>query len=170
MQKIEELDTKKIRSLIVRLQKQDIREEINDRLENLPNLQASILNKQGNSFPQWVTNLPNLAALPAQTEAGVVARHIQWAAQARWIYSQHLEALFCPDGEEMPRWITILYKLGRYSVAAKVMLQLATQYPGLIYGMRVEAIPAPEQQKSSLGSDRNPLLTVIRRLTGGDHD
>ena len=103
------------------------------------------------------------------TETRFLIPHIEWASQARWVYSAHLESLLCPNGEELPRWVYHVYKLGRYYVAAKAMLKLADKQPTLFTPIHIEAIEAPDRQRFSLMNNTRALLDVLQRLTKGDH-
>ncbi|SPN99201.1 uncharacterized protein DNG_02238 [Cephalotrichum gorgonifer] len=91
-----------------------------------------------------------------------------WASQARWVYSEKIEDLFCPEGEELPVWINHIYKLGRYYVATKIMLKLATKQPDLFTAIHVEAVEAPEPHAFSLKNDKTALKTVLQRLMKTD--
>ncbi|RSL86671.1 hypothetical protein CEP52_015746 [Fusarium oligoseptatum] len=88
----------------------------------------------------------------------------------RGLSLNHLEEVFCNEGDDLPLWITIIYKLGKLAVAATSMLQMAIKKPDVFSSIHIEVIQAPKQQVFSLNEEQRPLLVVVRRLTGGDHD
>lgn len=120
------------------------------------------------NFRQWITRLPALISLGPDATPTQLIPYMKWASQARWVYAGQIEALFCPEGEELPLWIKHIYKLARYFSATKAMLKLATKQPGLFTSIYVEAVQAPEQERFSLGNDRTALRTTLERLTKTD--
>ncbi|KAM0540033.1 hypothetical protein ACHAO7_011589 [Fusarium culmorum] len=121
-------------------------------------------------FATWMERLPVLMSLEPNAESDVLVPHIQWASRAKWVYSEHLEALFCPGGEELPDWIFQIYKLGRYFAAAKAMIKLAIKQPFLFASIHIEVINAPDQERFTLGNDLTALKTVLQKLTDVEHE
>lgn len=121
------------------------------------------------NFQQWIGNLPILLALDPAVEPTTLISHIEWASQARWVYSEQIERLLCSDGEELPDWVNHIYKLGRYFAAAKAMLKLASRRPDLFTSIHIEVVDAPKQEAFSLKQDKTGLRTVLQRLTENDH-
>lgn len=121
-------------------------------------------------FATWMQSLPVLMSLEPNAESAVLVPHIKWASGAKWVYSEHLEALFCPGEEELPDWVFQIYKLGRYFAAAKAMIKLAIKQPFLFTSIHIEVIDAPDQEQFTLGNDLAALKTVIQKLTDVDHD
>ncbi|KAH7020473.1 hypothetical protein EDB80DRAFT_561576 [Ilyonectria destructans] len=161
--KIVDLTEDKIRSLLARLRKAKVQDDVENAIRDLDEDKYSLEETEGTNFKNWIRNLPVLMALEPGTELSILIPHVKWASQAKWVYSEHIEALFCPNGEELPHWITLVYKLGRYFVAAKAMLKLATAHRTIFGQIHVEAVPAPEQQSFSL-NEKNALMTVLKRL------
>ncbi|RBA15853.1 hypothetical protein FPRO05_12074 [Fusarium proliferatum] len=121
-------------------------------------------------FATWMERLPVLMSLEPNAESTVLVPHIKWASRAKWVYSEHLEALFCQGEEELPDWVFQIYKLGRYFAAAKAMIKLAIKQPSLFTSIHIEVIDAPDQERFTLGNDLAALKTVIQKLTNVDHD
>ncbi|CAG1959374.1 unnamed protein product [Fusarium graminearum] len=121
-------------------------------------------------FATWMQRLPVLMSLEPNAESDVLVPHIQWASRAKWVYSEHLEALFCPGEEELPDWIFQIYKLGRYFPAAKAMIKLAIKQPFLFSSIHIEVINAPDQERFTLRNDLTALKTVLQKLTDVDHE
>ncbi|KAJ0107727.1 hypothetical protein J7T55_010334 [Diaporthe amygdali] len=120
------------------------------------------------TFKQWVSNLPLLVSLDLSSDPDELIPHIKWASQARWVYSEELENFFgCEDGE-LPLWLKHIYKIGRYYAATKAMLKLARKQPAVFTRIHVEPVDAPEPEKFSLGNERTPLLTVLKKITKAD--
>ena len=168
LSKIVSLTLDKIHCILQPLHRPDVQEAIKQAIENLENDDSMLEETGGLDFKRWIGNLPILASLELDAGPAILIPHIIWASQARWVYSENIEDLFCPEGEELPVWINHIYKLGRYYVAAKAMLKLATKQPDLFTAIHVEAVEAPEQHKFSLKGDKTALKTVLQRLTKVD--
>lgn len=120
------------------------------------------------TFKQWVSNLPFLVSLDPRSDPDELISHIKWASQARWVYSEELETFFGCDDGELPPWLKHIYKIGRYYAATKAMLKLARKQPAVFTRIHVEPVDAPEPEQFSLGNERTPLLTVLKKITETD--
>ncbi|KAK8096326.1 uncharacterized protein PG998_014194 [Apiospora kogelbergensis] len=90
--------------------------------------------------------------------------HIQWAADAKWIYSRFIEAAFRAQNLSVPAWVLNIYKLGRYGVASKVLPNFAVGSRSFC-PMKVEALVAPPKQRHTLlTEDNNPEATLRRSI------
>lgn len=156
----------KIWSLLERLHDPDITIAVQNAISRMEADNESGEDCEEAGFRQWIRKLPVLVSLKQDANPAQLIPHIKWASKARWTYAEQIEALFCPNGEELPSWINHVYKLGRYFVATKAMLKLATKQPDLFASIRVEAVQAPDQVrlKFSLGEDRTALRTTLQRL------
>jgi hypothetical protein len=159
----------KIRYLLERVHDPSIDKVIDLAVKNVKTDDPFLEQIEGTRFQQWIGNLPVLMSLKPDTEPALLIPHIEWASHARWVYSGAIEALFCPEGDELPNWVNHIYKLGRYSVAVKTMLKLATKQPSLFTAIHVEVIEAPKQQRFNPSNDGKTLTTVLERLTKADH-
>jgi hypothetical protein len=168
--KIIDLDKDKIQYLLELVRTEKVRNIIDDQMRHLDHVDEALARELGETFRAWISNLPVIARLPAAAEAEALVPHIRWAAHAKWTYSQHLEAIFCPGEEEVPKWMHKIYKLGRYAVAAKVLLQFARNRPELFTSISIQALEAPQINRFALDWEKSPLKTVIERLTGGGHE
>lgn len=120
------------------------------------------------NFRHWIRNLPLLASLHPGSDPAGLTTHIKWASQARWVYSEQLENLFGAE-EGLPSWFKHVYKLGRYYAATKAMLKLACKQPVVFTnGIHIEPVDAPEPQEFSLGPEKTPLITVLKKITEVD--
>ncbi|EXF86229.1 hypothetical protein CFIO01_02288 [Colletotrichum fioriniae PJ7] len=119
-------------------------------------------------FRTWVRNLPLLASLDAGSHFAQFIPHVQWASRGRWMYSEHLERLFGLEDGTLPSWLKYVYKLGRYFAATKAMLKLAVKQRSIFVGIRIEAIEAPKPENFSLGTQREPLLTMLKKIAPSD--
>ncbi|OIW33033.1 hypothetical protein CONLIGDRAFT_695336 [Coniochaeta ligniaria NRRL 30616] len=158
----------KILSLLEKLCNPEIHTIVQQAISTMEADDDSLGDGEGADFRQWIANLPILVSLKLPATPTQLMPHIEWAAQARWRYAEQIEALFCSEGQELPAWIRYIYKLGRYYVATKSMLKLATKQPDLFTSIHVEAVPAPAQTRFSLGKDKMVLSTALRRLTKTD--
>ncbi|GKT68577.1 hypothetical protein ColTof4_01000 [Colletotrichum tofieldiae] len=120
------------------------------------------------SFRKWIYNLPLLVSLNSGSAPAQLIPHIKWSSQARWVYSEQLETFLGSEDGGLPPWLKHIYKLGRYHAATKAMLKLAVKQPDLFTSIHVEPVDAPEQEEFSLGTERTPLFTVLKRVTKAD--
>lgn len=119
-------------------------------------------------FIEWIGQLSNIAGLH-ETESiapELLAVYLRWAAEAKWRHSEALEAAFHAQEKKIFPWILNVYKLGRYAIAAKVMVRLALDVPARFCPMRVEAIQAPPIQSFFLKDTDKPLTQLLRRTVG----
>ncbi|KAF3343384.1 hypothetical protein VdG2_08460 [Verticillium dahliae VDG2] len=165
MFKIITLTQDKIRALLETLRRPETNLRITAAVSQVVDNGASLSGEPDEGgFRQWIVNLPVLASLDPLSDLSTLAPHIKWASQARWIYSEQIEAMLGPEEEELPHWLRCIYKLGRYHAAAKAMLKLAFKHPNIFSSIRVEVIRAPDPESFSLGGDKTALFQVLKRL------
>lgn len=168
LHKIIVLDEDRIRLLLERLNQPEIHTFI-QRAMNQMRKDESLLYDAGDiRFRQWIRNLPLLASLDNATDSAQLVAHVKWASEARWVYSEQLESFLEAINQEMPPWLKTIYKLGRYHTAAKTMIKLAMKQPAVFTGIHIEPVGAPERMKFSLGKEKLPLLTALKRITRTD--
>lgn len=119
-------------------------------------------------FRQWICNLPVISSLDNGSDCAHLLVHVKWASEARWVYSEQLENFLDADNEELPLWLKTIYKLGRYQTAAKTMIKLAVKQPAVFTGIHIEPVQAPERTRFSLGKEKLPLLTILKKITKTD--
>ncbi|KAH7113693.1 hypothetical protein B0J13DRAFT_460669, partial [Dactylonectria estremocensis] len=59
-----------------------------------------------------------------------------------------------------------IFKLGRYAIAARALLQLASEVPSLFSPMLVEPVTAPPRTQFGFSQGEMPLTYVLRRIVG----
>lgn len=165
LHQIIDLTRAKIQSLLEGLNYPAIQEAIEEAIKRMRTDDAFLEDLEGGSFREWIEKLPVLASLDPDTDSSLLILHIKWASQARWVYSEHLEALFCPHEQDLPNWISFVYKLGRYYASAKNMLKLAIKQPSLFTSIHIEPVEAPGRQHFSVNNDPNALKTTLQRLS-----
>lgn len=167
LSQIIDLTMEKILSLLERLNKPDVSTIIHETVsrENVEKVIRAEDDIVGSSFRRWVDHFPTLASLDSNVRAGDLMLHIKWASQAKWAFSEQIEALFCSNGEDLPSWINNIYKIGRYWVAAKVMVKIAVKQPSLFTSMHARVVEMSPPQRFSLGSNNTALSDILQRLT-----
>ncbi|KAF5963045.1 hypothetical protein FCOIX_13996 [Fusarium coicis] len=168
--KIVDLTRLRIESILQRLRDPKAQQCTEKVVDNLKKDTAFSDDPEKAGFVTWMERLPVLMSLEPNADSAVLVPHIRWASRAKWVYSEHLEALFCPGEEELPDWVFQIYKLGRYFAAAKAMIKLAIKQPLLFTSIHIEVIDAPDQERFTLGNDLAALTTVLQKLTDVDHD
>jgi hypothetical protein len=97
-----------------------------------------------------------------------MAKLIDWASQARWVYSEQLQNLFRLGGTQKPPWLDNLHKIARYHFAIKSMVKLAAKQPEVLVGIQIQEVKAPNSRKYSLPSEKDTLLTAVKNLVRED--
>ncbi|CAI6092200.1 unnamed protein product [Clonostachys chloroleuca] len=161
MSKIVELDRFKIDSIIEIFQKKRDQELIQAAVQRLETGEFS----NNGDFLEWAGHLPSLLSLSPGTETAELIKKMHWAAQARWVYSAHLQRIAFPESTTAPAWINNIYKLGRYHAALLAMIKLATTRADLFIPIRVELVEPPPQAKFSLNGESEALRNIIRKCT-----
>lgn len=88
--------SKRIQALLRELQKQSAQENIHqllDRAENATDFETSLVGEE--AFKEWLSRLPLLLELHPASPTDVIP-YIEWAAQARWRYAEHIAELLPP--------------------------------------------------------------------------
>lgn len=93
-------------------------------------------------------------------------RYIEWAQKARGCYLDFLKAAFSTKAQPLPRWTDTIFELGRYSVASKALVQLASEIPALFNPMIVKPVIAPSRTPFTIPKDQVPLTCVLKRVVG----
>lgn len=93
---------------------------------------------------------------------------IDWASQARWVYSEQLQSLLRLDDTQQPPWLDSLHKIARYRSAIKSMVKLAVKHPEVLAGIHIQEVKAPSPQPFSLHNERAPLLAAVESLVRED--
>lgn len=168
MRKVIGLTEDKIWSILERLSGPNILAAIGKATNRTSETKEFFDDSESANFKHWIRDLPLLASIHSGSDPAELIPLIKWASQARWVYSEQLESFFGPE-EGLPSWFKYIYKLGRYYAATKAMLKLACKQP-LVFtnGIHVELVDAPEPQKFSLGQEKSPLLTVLKKITKAD--
>ncbi len=168
LRKVVSLTEDKIRQLLVSLKIEGIQREISRLMLRLKQ-ENMFLDDSDRKFRQWIAKLPQLASLANDADLNILMSYIKWASEARWVYSEELKALCSSSLGHMPKWINIIYKLGRYCAATRSLIKLAYKQPDLITAIKLQAVTASPQQSFSLkGSDE--LLPTLKRLSKHKHE
>jgi hypothetical protein len=164
--RIVRLDIAKIRYYI-----KDLR-AVKDVFEEPVSAVESRIIKDSNSAPglqhflEWFGHICAIKDLPLDPEPEVLLRYVEWAQKARGCYIDFLRVAFSTKFQPLPRWIGTIFKLGRYSIASKALVQLASEIPALLNPMVVEPVIAPSRTPFTIPEDEVPLTCVLRRVVG----
>ncbi|KAK1506597.1 hypothetical protein CABS01_16895 [Colletotrichum abscissum] len=166
LRKVVVLTQDKIRALVEKMNLPEVRHTIDRAIQRMDQIPSDDVEELG--FREWVRNMPFLASLDAGSHSDQLIPHVKWASRGRWMYSEQLEGLFGLEDGSLPIWLKYVYKLGRYFAATKAMLKLAVKQPDIFTGIHIEAIKAPEQEEFSLGTQKEPLLTMLKKIAPSD--
>lgn len=118
-------------------------------------------------FLEWYRHISAMRDLPLHPEPKDLLPFVRWAREARQHYLEFLKGAYSTRTQQLPRWVRILFKLGRYSVASRVLVQLASEFPALFNPMRVESVVAPATTRFTITGQELPLTCVLRRVVDG---
>lgn len=117
-------------------------------------------------FLEWFGHMSGIRDLPPEPEPDVLMGYVKWAQKARAYYLDFLQAAFSAKFHPLPRWICTIFKLGRYGIASKALVQLAFEFPALLNPMIVEPVMAPSRTPFTISEGEVPLTCVLRRVVG----
>ncbi len=117
-------------------------------------------------FLEWFGHIFAIKDLPVNPEPEVLIRYIQWAQKAKSHYLDFLKVAFSGKVQPLPRWVYTIFKLGRYGIASRALVQLAYELPALLNPMIVEPVTAPSRTPFTIFEDEVPLTCVLRRIVG----
>lgn len=118
-------------------------------------------------FLEWLGHISAVNDLPPYPEPEALVDHIRRAQKAKRYYVEFLKAAFSTEAQPLPRWVRTIFKLGRYGVASRALVQLACECPYLVNPMIVEPVIAPPKNRFTLPEEDMPLKCVLRRVIGG---
>jgi hypothetical protein len=93
-----------------------------------------------------------------------LARYIRLAQKARHDYLELLDVVFLINPDSGLKWISILFKLGRYGIASRALVHLAVEFPALFGLMIVETVPA--SGRVVFRREDLSLILALRRVVG----
>lgn len=117
-------------------------------------------------FLEWFGHIFAIRDLPVDSGPEVLVRYMKWAQKAKSCYLDFLKAAFAAKDQPLPRWVYTIFKLGRYGIASRALVQLASEFPALFNPMIVESVIAPSRTSFSIPKDEAPLTCVLRRVIG----
>lgn len=121
-------------------------------------------------FLDWFEQIFSIKDLPTEPAPGVLLGYIVWARKAKKLYYRLLKLAFASSDDSLPRWIKIVFKLGRYGIAARAFVQTSIELPALFNPMVVESVPAPDKASYSIRDEAMPLTSMLRRVQGIEVD
>lgn len=95
------------------------------------------------SLLSWADDVINFGDTKAVPKHDALIRYVRWAQKARSDHMEFLKSFSSTQEGQPPKWIMTVLKLGRYEVAARALIQLALEFPGLFCPMLVRAVEAP---------------------------
>ena len=117
-------------------------------------------------FLEWFEHIHAIRDLPQNPDPEILLRYVEWAQKARGHYLGFLRTAFSTKFQPLPRWISTILKLGRYSIASKALVRLASEFPDVLSPMLVEPVIAPSRKPFTIPENELPLTCVLRRVVG----
>lgn len=115
-------------------------------------------------FIKWFEEILLIQGLPSEPSLSVLLGYIRWAQKAKNLYRDLLTLAFSKGGQSLPRWLHIIHKLGRYSIAARALVETASSLPALFNPICVKPIAAPPIAQFTIRDKEMPLSCVLRRI------
>ncbi|KAH8594334.1 hypothetical protein B0O99DRAFT_574074 [Bisporella sp. PMI_857] len=114
-------------------------------------------------FLNWFEYISFIRSSPTNDAPDVLFKHVKWAQKAKKDYLDFLKLAFSTKDQRLPTWVYTVFKLGRYGIASRALVQLASEAPALFNPMTVEAVQAPAKFRVTT-KDEAPLTCVLRRV------
>ncbi|KAL6410273.1 uncharacterized protein AUP68_06688 [Ilyonectria robusta] len=163
-----ELDRDRILSIAEKVEKRGIRNYLREAHSRLLAGQVKPETWAKPGLRLWLESYPFTAASLQTWSPATIAMLIDWASQARWLYSEQLQSLLGLDDTQKPSWLESLHKIARYRSAIKSMVKLAVKQPDALAGIRIREVKAPNPRPFSLFNEKAPLLAAVQSLVGED--
>lgn len=160
--RITSLDIARIRTYLKDIR--NIGDDVEDIVESSGSALALYQIDHAGDFGEWFAHIEAVRHTPAESPPEVLVEHLLWATEARRTYLSCLQTLF-PNA--WPKWVRAIFKLGRYAIASRVLLQFASEYPTFFNPMLVLPAIAPPKVRFICSREEKPLATVLRRLSSG---
>jgi hypothetical protein len=166
LSEIIQLDLAKIKKYIRNLQRANGAFE-----ETIPSLESrlceAVSGRMVHSIPpflEWFGQIYAIRSLSSDPDPSILLGYIKWAQKAKSHYRDLLIFAFSRGDQLLPRWAQIVFKLGRYGIAAKALVRTACKIPALFNPILVEPVVAPPLAQFVLRDEEAPLSCVLRRL------
>lgn len=163
-----ELDRGRILSIAERVEKRGIRNFLREAHSRLLTGQVKPETWAKPGLRLWLESCPFTAASLQTWSPATIATLIDWASQARWLYSEQLQSLLGLDDAQKPPWLDSLHKIARYHSAIKSMVKLAAKQPEALAGIHIREVKAPNSRPFSLFNEKAPLQAAVKSLVGED--
>ncbi|KAH7176010.1 hypothetical protein EDB81DRAFT_771712 [Dactylonectria macrodidyma] len=163
-----EMDRGRILSLAEKVEKHGIRTFVREAQSRLLAGQVKPETWAEPGLRLWLENCPFKATSLQTWSPATMAMLIDWASQARWLYSEQLQSLLRLGGTQKPPWLDSLHKIARYHSAIKSMVKLAAKQPEALVGIHIQEVKAPDSRPFSLSNEKAPLLAAVKRLVKED--
>lgn len=164
-----ELDRDRILSIAEKVEKGGIRNFLREAHSKLLAGQVRPETWVNPQFRLWLERCPFTAA-SLQTWSPATMAIIDWASQARWVYSEQVQNLLRLEDTQKPPWLDSLHKIARYSSAIKSMVKLAAKQPEVLVGIHIQEVKAPNSRKFSLSNEKDALLAAVKNLVREDSE
>jgi len=165
-----QLDRGRILSIVERVEKRGIRNSLQEAHSRLLAGQVKPETRAKPGLKLWLESCPFMAASLQTWSPATLAMLIDWASQARWLYSEQLQSLLGLDDTQKPPWLDSLHKIARYHSAIKSMVKLAAKQPEVFASIHIQELKAPKPRPFSLSNEKAPLLAAVKSLVTEDSE
>lgn len=166
-----DLDKDRILSIAKKIEKRGIRDLL---LKTHSGLLAGQVKPEIWAQPRlkpWLESCPFTAAsFQSGSAATLIMQMIEWAWQARSLYSEQLQSLLGFERTQKPPWVESLHKIARYRSAIKSMVKLATKQPEVFASIHIEEVKALDSRPFSLLKVKAPLQEALKNLVKEDSE
>lgn len=111
-------------------------------------------------FLMWIGYVSTIENQWSDMDPEDLIATVKWAQDAKRYRFEFLKRAFCIQSQQLPRWTRAVFKLGRYGIASRVFVQLASEFPALFNPMTVEPVAAPAPTAFTFASQESPLPCV----------
>ncbi|KAB5536113.1 hypothetical protein GE09DRAFT_1249661 [Coniochaeta sp. 2T2.1] len=144
-----ELDRARILSIAERVEKRGVRTTLREAHSRLLAGQVRTETWAKPGLRRWLESCPFTGASLQTWSSATLALLIDWASQARWLYSEQLQGLLGLNDTPKPLW-------------------LDTKQSDVVADIRIREVRAPNSRRFSLSTEKAPLLAAVKSLVRED--
>ncbi len=115
-------------------------------------------------FLKWFEHIFAIKNLSVNSKLEILIRYIQWAQKVKSHYLDFLKTAFSDKVQSLPRWVYTIFKLKRYDIAFRALVQLAYELSALLNPMIVESVTASSRTSFTIFENEISLICVLRRI------
>ncbi len=115
-------------------------------------------------FLKWFEHIFAIKNLSVNLKLEILIRSIQWVQKVKSHYLDFLKTAFFDKIQLLLRWVYTIFKLRRYDIAFRALVQLAYELSAFLNSMIVESVTASSRTSFTIFENEISLICVLRRI------